>query len=135
MTRQVAGIALAVVLVGACSVLGPNASPTPPNGTESMPEPASVVVTGEPKVADQQIDITLLQPDHPDFRRDITVAAGNDILADLPVSAGTYRLVGPRQACTLDVTLAPKTNTSVLLRSGSVGTCSLVVIGVNTNGY
>jgi hypothetical protein len=135
MIHQVAGIALAVLVVGACTLLGANSAPTPPNGAESMPEPASVVVTGEPKVADQQVDITLLQLDQPDFRRDITFAAGNVILAGLPVSAGAYRLVGPRQACVLDVTLAPRTNTSVLLRSDSVGTCSLVVIGVNTNGY
>lgn len=131
MTHRVAGTALGLVLVAGCGLF----VPSPPNGTESMPAPAGMVVTGEPEVAERQLELTLLRPDQPDFRRDITVAAGNVILADFGVSAGTYRLVGPGQACGLDVALAPETNTLVLLHHGSGGPCSFEVIEVDTSGY
>jgi hypothetical protein len=132
--RRIASIAC-LLLVAGCGPLFSTSTPSPPNGTESIPAPASLVVRGEPSVTQRQLVLTLLRPDQPNFRRDVAVAAGAATLADFPVSAGVYRLVGPLQACTVDVTLAPNTNTRLLLRSGDGSDCSFEVIGVDTSGY
>jgi hypothetical protein len=127
-------MALVALIVTGCGWL-PGSSPATSIAGESMPSPASIQVIGDPAVAVRQVGLTLMLPDQPAFRRDIAIGAGEAIVGDFPVSSGTYRLVGPDGACALDVTLAPETNTIVLLRATTDDTCSLTVVATNPNGY
>ena len=129
---------LVIVLVAGCDVFWPSPTSGPPDGTESMPSPAGLVVTGEPKITDRPVELTLLRPDQPDFRQ-VTRIAGGDVMAgDFAVSAGSYRLTGsfgPGLACGLDVTLAPSTTTFVVFRPGSGVPCFFEVVSVDSSGY
>ncbi len=103
-----------------------------------MPSPAGLVVTGEPEVTDRPVELTLLRPDQPDFRRVTRIAGGEAIVGEFAVSAGGYRLAGsfgPGLACGLEVTLAPETTTSVVFRPGSGVPCFFEVVSVDSSGY
>ncbi len=121
------GAGATLVLAG-CGPLG-IAGPTPTIYDEAgMPLWASVTVTGEPPVAQRDLDLALLTlPDAAPLRT-IIIPAGTVIRWDEGLSEGAYRLVGPERACQLDVELPPEQSTAVILAVTDSG-CSLRVAG------
>ena len=118
----------ATLILAGCGPLG-IAEPTATLYDEAgMPRWASVIVTGEPPVAERDLDLELLTlPDEARLRT-IDIPAGTVIRWNEGVSEGAYRVVGPDRACQLDVDLPPERSTDLILSVTDDG-CSLRVAG------
>ena len=126
MRRVVAlAIGLATVLA-ACARVVP-ATPDPAIGQERMPAPASIWLTSEPAAPTQAVQVELLIPGEPNFRRVHTFQAGEVMLGSIPVSSGHYRLVGLGGKCGFDLFLGPVRETDVVIEVGDDGSCGFTV--------
>jgi hypothetical protein len=104
------------------------------DGQEHMPAPATLWLTADPAAPVAPVTIALTTPDSPDFLRSHTFPAGVDLRADVPVSAGRYRLTAVEPGCSFDVSLGPERETDLVLRLGDDGTCEFRIAAEHGSG-
>jgi hypothetical protein len=114
-----------LLVVNGCSLLG---APEPTVFDEAgMPRPAGIVITADPPVVDRPVELAILTIPEEERLRGTIIPAGTIVRWEQGLSAGPYRVVGPGQACSMDVDLPPERDTDVILSVLDDG-CSFRVV-------
>ncbi len=97
--RVAAGIMILGVLLQGCSLPQPPALPTVPNGTEQMPGPAYVHITGEPATTPSRLVFGYKLPDGSVSQQTDMIEQGATIEIDRTFYPGVHQLLVDGATC------------------------------------